>query len=186
MAKQLPPHRVNPAVYAEAERFTDGRITTEVLATCAHRMGVPLYVDIPEPGEKLMGLSDFLAKPQPRTPRSVQGGAGYCGRSVADGCAAYTETRTRDAIRPRLPGVACATRPAHRRLGSRSAVRCPASLRALQLRSLASEERQREAAASGQRTCHLGPSVRRRHRQRRQHEVAGPSAKAATSPTPRR
>jgi len=68
MAEQLPPHRINPAVYAEAERFTDGRITTEVLATCAHRMGVPLYVDIPEPGEKLMGLSDFLAKPQP-TPR---------------------------------------------------------------------------------------------------------------------
>ena len=68
MAEQLPPHRINPAVYAEAERFTDGRITTEVLATCAHRMGVPLYVDGPEPGEKLMGLSDFLAKPQP-TPR---------------------------------------------------------------------------------------------------------------------
>ena len=65
MAEQLPPHRINPAVYAEAERFTDGRITTEVLATCAHRMGVPLYVDIPEPGEKLMGLSDFLAKPEP-------------------------------------------------------------------------------------------------------------------------
>ena len=68
MAEQLPPHPPNPAVYAEAEHFTDGRITTEVLATCAHRMGVPLYVDIPEPGEKLMGLSDFLAKPQP-TPR---------------------------------------------------------------------------------------------------------------------
>jgi hypothetical protein len=47
-----PTKRINPAVYAEAERFTDGRITIEVLATCAYRMGVPLYLDAPSREEK--------------------------------------------------------------------------------------------------------------------------------------